>query len=171
MSRAVVFDSFETRNQFYGGQVGARAEYRRGPWFLDLRGMVALGNTRQSVTINGGQAVTDANGTTTLFTGGLLALPTNIGRVTRDRFTVVPELTINVGWQVSPLMRIFVGYNFLFWSNVLRPGDQIDRVVDVTQIPNFRTTAMPTGLARPGVPLEGTSFWAQGLNFGLELRY
>lgn len=169
-TRAIVFDSFETRNQFYGGQVGLLAEYRRGPWFLDLRGTVALGNTHQTVTINGHQVVTNAAGTT-VFRGGLLALPSNIGRVSRDQFTVVPELGINLGVQVSENLRVFVGYNVLYWSNVVRPGDQIDRVLDITQIPNFPTTAPSAGLGRPLVPLRGTDFWAQGISFGVELRY
>jgi hypothetical protein len=52
---------------------------------------------------------------------------------------------------------------------VVRPGDQIDRAVDVTQIPNFSGGAVtPTGVARPGVPFKQTDFWAQGLTAGLQ---
>src|SRR5262249_218643 len=35
-------DSFSTRNQFYGGQVGARAGWRYGLWSLDVHGKVGL---------------------------------------------------------------------------------------------------------------------------------
>lgn len=170
-TRFLVQDSFDTRNQFYGGQVGAQAEWRRGPWFLDLRGTVALGNTRQTVNINGNQAVTSPAGVTSRFLGGLLALPTNSGRFRRDDFSVVPEVGVNLGYQVGPNLRMFVGYNFLYWSNVLRPGDQIDRVLDETQIPNFGSSAGRAGLGRPIVPFKSTDFWAQGVSFGVELRY
>src|SRR5262249_10598599 len=41
-----VFDRFATRNQFYGGQVGAEARWYRGRLSLDLIGKVALGVTQ-----------------------------------------------------------------------------------------------------------------------------
>ncbi len=170
-TRALVIDRFDTRNQFYGGQLGAAAEFRRGPWFLDVRGTVALGNTHQEIAISGTQAVTNAAGRTTPFQGGLLALSTNSGQFSRDRFGVVPELGVNVGYQFGPQLRAFVGYNFLYWSNVLRPGDQIDRVLDTQQIPNFQTSGMGAGLTRPLVPFRGTDFWAQGVSVGVEFRY
>lgn len=169
-TRAVVFDQFNTRNQFYGGQLGARAEVRRGPWFANVRGTVALGNTHQVVNIFGGQVFTAPNGGVSSFRGGLLALPTNLGNFSRDRFSVVPEIGVNLGYQVGPRLRLFVGYNFLYWSNVLRPGDQIDRTLDINQIPNF-TVGPNAALARPIVPFKSSDFWAQGVNFGIELRY
>jgi hypothetical protein len=170
-SRFQLLDSFGTRNQFYGGQVGAAAEYRRGPWFVDLRGKVALGGVHQSIDIDGGQVRVLPTGEVLTFKGGLLALPTNIGHFTRDRFAVVPEIGLQVGYQINDNLRVFVGYSFLYLSSVVRPGDQIDRVVDITQIPNFPVPARPTGLTRPAVSFKDTDFWAQGISFGLEIRY
>jgi hypothetical protein len=170
-SHILLFDSFSTRNQFYGGQVGAAAEYRRGPWFVDLRGKIALGGVHQVINIDGGQVRVLPTGEVLSSKGGLLALPTNIGHFTRDRFAVVPEIGLQLGYQVTDSVRVFVGYSFLYLSNVVRPGDQIDRVLDVTQIPNFAFPARPTGLARPAVPFKGTDFWAQGINFGVEFHY
>lgn len=166
-----VFDRFTTRNEFAGPQVGATARLNWGRWSLDARGTVALGDTRQSITIDGNQMVS-LNGVVTNFRGGLLALPTNIGTFHRDRFSVVPELNLNVGYQLNDRWRLFVGYSFLYWSNVVRPGDQIDRVIDITRIPNFPVPGvLPTGLARPAVPFRESNFWAQGINFGVEFRY
>ncbi len=91
----VVSDVFDTRNQFYGGQVGVDAELRRGRWFLDLKGKIALGDTHESLNIQGSQTITDPAGNVQIFRGGLLALPSNIGHFTRDRFAVVPEIGIN----------------------------------------------------------------------------
>jgi hypothetical protein len=166
-----VADNFATRNQFYGGQLGAAAELRRGRWSVDLQGKIALGVNRQTININGSQLFIAPTGVQTPFTGGLLALPTNSGHFERDRFAVVPEIGVNVGYQITDRIRAFAGYTFLFWSNVVRPGDQVDRVLDITQIPNFPVVALPTLQARPAVPFKETDFWAQGINLGLEIRY
>jgi hypothetical protein len=167
---AVVVDDFKTRNQFYGGQIGLDWELRRGRWVLDTRVKVALGDNHETIDINGFQILTHANGTQQVFNGGLLALPSNIGHFQRDRFCVVPEIGVNLGYQVTDNLLVYVGYNFLYWSNVVRPGQQIDRVLDVNQIPNFRP-GPPAPQVRPLVPFHETSFWAQGVNLGLEYRY
>jgi hypothetical protein len=103
--------------------------------------------------------------------GGVLALPTNSGHFNRDRFAVVPEIDINVGYQVSRHLRAFLGYSFLYASNVVRPGDTIDRTVNLTQLPSSLGPGVLTGAARPMPLLKDTEFWAQGMNFGLEFRY
>jgi hypothetical protein len=142
-SQATVFDSFATRNQFYGGQLGLIGRGNYGAWSFDVWGKFAMGSTSQVVNVVGNQVVVSPTGTTTNFTGGLLALDSNIGRHTRDQFTVVPELGVTVGYQLGHHWRAFIGYNVVYWSSVLRPGDQIDRVLDVTRIPNFNTGSIP----------------------------
>ena len=72
-----------------------------------------------------------------------------------------------LGAQLTPYLKVFIGYDFLFWSQVVRPGDQIDRNVNLTQ-------ALGGALAGPAAPLpqfSGTSFWAQGVSAGVELSY
>jgi hypothetical protein len=125
------------------------------------------------VDIAGGQLVTRPDTGATRFAGGLLALPSNIGHFARDRFAVVPELGVNVGFQLTNHLRAFAGYNFLYWSSVLRPGDQIDRGLNELAIPNFGSQpGTPAGDSRrPAVPFRDSDFWAQGVNFGLEFRY
>jgi hypothetical protein len=150
-------DAFRTRNNFYGGQIGARAEYAYHRFFMNVTGKVALGVTNQQVALDGG--LTQAfltNGTDNLGNpvqnvqvthtpgGGLLELPATL---TRNHFTVVPELGYNLGYQFTPYMRGAIGYTFVYWSSVVRPGDQV------------------TGLPR------ATSFWAQGLNFSLGFNF
>ena len=167
----VVTDRFDTHNQFYGGQVGLDGEVRRGRFFVDLRGKVALGDNHQTLTIQGAQIITDPAGNVQTFRGGLLALPSNIGRFTSEHFSVVPELGVSLGYQVTDQLRVTVGYNLLYWTSVIRPGEQIDRVVDETQIPNFGAIHPPAGQNRPMVLFKQSDYWAQGLTFGLEFRY
>ncbi|MFN4259617.1 MAG: BBP7 family outer membrane beta-barrel protein [Gemmataceae bacterium] len=165
-----VTDRFDTDNVFYGAQIGLGTEYQYGRWFVDMKAKLAVGGVAQKVHINGFQVIQTAGGVQE-FTGGLLALPSNIGRHSRGRVAVVPEWNVNVGYQLHPHCRAFVGYSFLYLSNVVRPGDQIDLNVDVTQIPNFATDAQPANVNQPAVLFRDTDFWAQGLNFGLEFRY
>jgi hypothetical protein len=168
-------ESFSTNNNFYGGQIGAIASYRWNRWTADLRTTVALGTTTERLEISGNQVRAIPGGPTLVLPGGLLALPTNSGTFNRDTFAVVPEVGLNVGYQVTEHFRAFIGYNFLYWSNVIRPSDQIDRVIDINNIPRFLN--LPPGTIpsvfppRPAQQFNETDFWAQGVNFGLEFRW
>ena len=99
--------------------------------------------------------------------GGLLALPSNIGRFSRDRFGLIPEVNLNVGYQLTDHLRLFVGYDILYWSNVVRPGDQISRSINPTQ--QLGGTLM--GVAAPLPQFHTTDFWAQGVSLGLDLQF
>jgi hypothetical protein len=165
-----VFDGFGTRNSFYGGQIGARGEWCRGRWFVNVLGKVALGDTHQEVRINGTTDFTDPGVALVRQQGGMLALPTNIGNYSRDQFSVVPEIGINVGRQMNDHLRVFVGYTLLYWSNVVRPGDQIDFGVNTTQLPTPTGPGTLVGEARPAFAFRNTDLWAQGINFGVEIR-
>jgi hypothetical protein len=172
-----VNDSFATQNHFYGGNLGADARWYWGRWSVDVRGQVALGANVQILDINGSQhfvpGVPTAGGLAQNFNGGLLALPSNIGHSSHDAFSVVPEIGVNLGYQILPNLRGFVGYNFLYWSNVIRPGTSINRVVDLTQIPNFlpNPSAVPPAPGNPAPFFHEVGLWAQGLTFGLEFVY
>jgi len=159
-----VQDSFLTRNEFYGGQVGLDAEWRFGRWFLGGTAKLALGDMHQIVIIDGFTSST-AGGTER---GGLLALPTNIGRYSRDTFAIVPELGLKVGYNFTDRLRGFVGYDVLYASSVVRPGDQVDTFVNSSFIPPRGT---PVGAPLPRFQFRQTDFWAQGVSFGLEWRY
>ncbi len=164
-----VQDRFATRNQFYGGQIGLDGAYAYGPWQLGIRGKLGLGVTRQTIDITGSQNILYPTGVLDTFNGGLLALASNIGRYQNNDFAVVPELNVNLGYRFNDCILAYFGYSFIYWNEVVRAGDQIDRVIDVTQIPNFAPPGVEsTGIARPGVPFAQTDFWVQGLNFGLE---
>jgi hypothetical protein len=82
--------------------------------------------------------------------------------------TVIPQLTTEIGYQVLPHMRVFVGYDLLYWGGVLRAGDQIDTVVDPGNLPNPRQPAVGP---HPVFVFNETNFWAQGVRLGTEFRY
>jgi hypothetical protein len=153
-----VNDQFHTLNRFNGIDVGIAFERRYCRWSLDFLMKLALGSTMSRVTIDGSSSFT--NGATTVVgPGGLLAARSNIGTYDRDLFSVVPELGITVGYDVSCKLRATVGYTFLYWNQVARPADQIDVNVN------------PGGSAFPQFNFHTADFWAQGLNLGIEYRF
>jgi hypothetical protein len=170
-THVVVQDRFATRNYFNGGQIGGLYERRLGRWQFDARGSVALGDTHQVLEISGFQVRQRPGMAPMVFTGGLLAAGPNLGHFDRDRFSVVPELTLNVGYWVTPNVRLFAGYNFLVWTNVIRPGDQIDHVVDLTFVPNSPPGAPFSGLNRPQPLFKQTDLVVNGIQFGLDWRW
>ncbi len=164
-------DQFDGHNRFFGGQVGLRGELRKGRFFLGVMGKIALGDTVEVVRINGVSATARAGAREVLQRGGTLALPTNSGRFTRDMFGVVPEGSVRVGVVLRDRTRLFVGYNFLYLSELARPGDQIDRNVNATQLPLGTRGGTLFGAPAPRFSFNGSDFWAQGLVLGVEYRY
>jgi hypothetical protein len=70
---------------------------------------------------------------------------------------------------VTNTIHLGIGYNFLYWSNVVRAGDQIDRVVNPQQVPALQGAA--SAATRPAFTFNGTDFWAHGLACSLEFRF
>jgi hypothetical protein len=170
-----ITDKFRTENNFHGGQIGLTGEVRRGRWYLDGRASIAFGTMFERAEVNGAQSLLFANGAVGQYAGGLLAVPgANIGTFTQNKFAVVPEATLNFGYHLTPNLRVFVGYNFLYMSNVLRPSGVIDTAVDAARIPNFPLPGNPAplgGLPRPTPAMRTTDFFAQGINIGLAFSW
>jgi hypothetical protein len=169
-STMVDFDRFETTNNFYGGQLGTRMEWTWGRWSLDLTSKLALGTTQEKAIVSGGTTVYPASGPGTSATGGILATTANIGEYYQSPFAVVPELDLNLAYAITPHLSARIGYSFIYWSNVLRPGDQVNRVVS----PNLIPSDVSYGQAGPNQPqyqFNTTSYWAQGLNVGLDFHF
>jgi hypothetical protein len=111
------------------------------------------------------------DGSRTSFEGGLLALRSNIGRHQLDELAFIPELGVNVGLEVTNHLKMYAGYSLLWVSGVARAGEQIDPVVNTTQFPLVSANDPLVGPARPEFKFNETGFWAQGLSFGVELKY
>ena len=127
-TQRTISDHFGTQNTFYGGQVGLVMEHRSGCWVFDLTTKLAVGVTRETVNINGGTLDMVAGGPTTAIPTGFFAQQSNSGRFQQNQLAVVPEIGLTVGYQFTERLRAFVGYNFIYWSRVVRPGDQINPV-------------------------------------------
>jgi hypothetical protein len=175
-------DRFDTQNRFYGWQLGAQTEYRLGNLFLNASAKLGLGDMDQKVTVNSLAVTNFFNAppggpftgvpTQTLPGSGVFGQPSNQGRVNRHQIATVSEVGVNLGYQVTPSLRAFIGYDFLYLSDVLRPGNQIDRFINTGQtLQNAIAGGTFASGTRPAVPLTASEFWAQGINFGLGFRY
>ena len=163
-------DSFGTRNSFHGAQLGARGTYSMGRLSVQTSATVGLGVVHQTVNVTGSTTLLAPGLPAQTAPGNFFTQTTNIGQHSTDRFGVVPQVGINVGYQVTSFARLTVGYDFLYVSSVARPGDQIDPVVNPF-LPPIQDDGARVGAARPAVPLDSTDFWAQGVTFGLQLKY
>jgi hypothetical protein len=164
------YDNFRTRNQFYGGQLGARVSYQTEMFDLGLTAKVALGNNSQRIGITGATTVQGA-GVVLTGPGNIRAQPSNIGVYQRNEFAVLPEVGLNLGVRVMENVRVNVGYSFLYLSRVVRPDGTIDRVVDQTQVSTSQLFVPGAVGTRPLAVFNQTDFWAHGVNFGVSVSY
>ena len=137
---------------------------------------LALGNMHQEARI-GGQTIADTHippDVPVVSSGGLLALPTNIGTYRWNEFAMVPELNLNLRYHYSECLSLTVGYSLLWVTDIARTGDQIDFTVNPTQLPPV-PLAIGGGPAidpaRPAPTFGSTDMWAQGLNLGVVWAY
>jgi hypothetical protein len=178
-----VHDLFDAETTFHGGELGLLWLCERARWSLEILARLGIGSNRQRVRINGYTTQIDtATGTSTtsrvdvgpevagVFTGGgLLAQRSNIGTYTRDRFALVPEVGVTLGYQVNRHWRATAGYSLIFWTHVVRPGEQIDTTVNPNFLPDEASPI--TGAQRPAFAFHETSLWAQGFNLGFECTW
>ena len=170
----VVHDRFGVRNQFYGGQIGAKVNFSNGGGlFVDLIGKVAIGGVHQVVSVDGSTTLTGGGFVNSAQTsGGFYATGPNLGERSDNRFAVLPEGAAMVGYQFSPAFNVFFGYSVMYLSSAARPGEQVSRTVALTQLPtspsyNNRPVAGFTGTTA----INDTDLWLHGFSFGATFSY
>ncbi|MCS6975937.1 MAG: BBP7 family outer membrane beta-barrel protein [Gemmatales bacterium] len=166
-------DDFDTQNRFYGGQIGFRTETYLGRFYGSFKAMCAVGANHQYVSIRGSSTrvsntgrVLDYNATT-----GILAGPSNSIRISQDTATVIPIFEATVGCDITSWLRAYAGYTFMYWGNVTRPGDQIQLILDGRTLPTSASYVAGVRSDSPRNPFDRSDFWAQGLSFGLAIRF
>jgi hypothetical protein len=181
------FDSFSTSNNFYGGLLGIRFESSpddgrggwRGGFYYRADFKLALGETVERTDINGAtqtNLATPVMGAPVTYAGGAFTQLSNLGGHDSDHFAVLPEVDLTAGYAVNTWFRVFVGYDFLYISDVTRPGNQIDGAVNLfrsslVQQANPPIAAPANDPSRPAFSAAQSNFWAQGLNLGAEVRF
>jgi hypothetical protein len=168
-------DNFTTRNQFFGAQIGVKAREQFGQFDVSGLAKIALGDNYQTVSINGSSVASGPGfvgvGGAPFSPAGIFTQSTNTGQFSRNQFAVAPQVEIEGGYRLQNGVRLFVGYDFLYISNVVRPGNQIDTTINLTSNATIAPPGTLTGAARPMPLINGSSFWAQGVKFGASYAF
>ncbi len=161
----VTNDLFATENVFHGGHLGVLSSVVKSRVSFSTLAKVAFGSMRQTSTVSGFSNLRDALGNESSLGAGILTQPSNIGVNTRDTFGFIPELGIKLGFAATQNMQVTVGYTMMMWSGVAMAGDQIDNVVDPTQL------VLPNAGTRPNSLLNDNTFWMQGVDLGVNFAF
>lgn len=191
-------DSFNTNNNFYGPQIGLKADYCMKDWVFNGFAKIAFGCMHQNASLKGESQTSSGNlfyltkdTGDELLTGGLFVEPTNRGSHRQNRFSVVVETGVNVTYLLFDCFEIGVGYNFLWLNHLFRPGEQIDRRINPTltalaqasrdSVGTGSDTPIPFGESMPAGPAteperpefkhRSSNFWAQGLVVSLSYAF
>lgn len=164
---AHVNDTYRTTNQFYGGQIGGRLETNLGRLSLGLAGKIAFGVNNMTLHVDGNTTRSDV---ATAYPAGILANAANIGRYQDSRYAYVPEGNLSIGWWFTPNLRLKVGYNLLYISDVIRPGNHITNVVNPAGVPVDQMYGSAPVLRSPPL-FQRSDFLAEGFTFGIDFRY
>jgi hypothetical protein len=161
-------DQFDGHTRFHGGQIGLETGTEWNRFFVGVVAKVGFGRAYQVIKA-GGQTNIAFPGGSSAYPGGTFTTGPGSGRIERSSFAVLPEGQLNVGYRFRDRSKFFVGYNVIYLSEAVRPGDQIDRTFAQA------TIAGPAGLSmlpsRPELRLTSTDFWVQGVVLGLEYKY
>lgn len=166
----LIMDNFSNRNQFNGPQLGGRVAWHRDCFTCSVSGKLALGVTQEKGSINGATTFFSSSLPPVTTTGGIYAQPSNIGSFSRNQFAAVPQLGINLGYQAGKHCYFYLGYDFLYWSRVARPGDMVNPLLNPASIvsnPSFTGA----GTTQPAQLFLSRDFWAQGVDMGVEVKY
>jgi hypothetical protein len=165
-----ISDTYTTYNQFFGGQLGTELMYKAGRFGVSIIGKIAVGDTYQTLKISGRTVQTDQ--TTGIVTDaqneGLFAQPSNVGTYRTNVISVLSETGVKLSFDVSDRIRFTAGYSYLYFSNALRPGDQINRSVTIQ--PLGLNGLLPSTTPGP-ITFQRTFFDAQMVNLGLEFLF
>ena len=162
-----LYDAFDSQNAFHGASFGIAAHEELGElWTGDVFAKGSLGGMASRTRISG-ETETTLNNVTTTNAGGLLTQTSNLGTHRDGYVSSAWELGLKLRRRLTTNTSLTLGYSWFLLSHVERAGEQIDLGVNVTQIPPGNLV----GAARPEFPGEKSSFWTQGLTFGLEARF
>jgi hypothetical protein len=162
-----VSDNFNTRNQFYGAAVGLRGSAYYGRFSASLAGWVAFGVSHEVLSVSGAfQAV---NFSASSGPEGIFAQPSNSGTRSSNNFAVVPQVEVKLAYEMTPGVQLTIGYDFLYYSSVVRPGDQLNRNLPKDQI--FQQGGTAVSSTSPAALFNKTDVYTQGLNIGVAVRF
>jgi hypothetical protein len=171
-----IFDRFSTTNNFYGPQVGIRAEWNPGRCTLALTNKTAMGVTDSVLDITGNAILPSTSaGLGPQLPGGFYTSAANIGRTETTQFSVINETNLTLRVAISSRVSLTAGYSLFYWSDVQRAGENVSRDFNPSFNPAFAPVLGIPLLSGPPAPLRlnnvSNNFWAHGVNLGLQIEF
>lgn len=161
-------DDFTAQNEYHGGDLGFRAQFFFWETMsLGFMGKFGVGKVHNTVKISGSQTTSVPGAAPVTVPGGVLALSSNIGTFGQNRFAMLPELGVNLGWQVRPHLRLSLGYSLWFLNDIARAPSQIDFNIN----PNLFPPPIAGGPLQPAPTLTQSNIWIQSINFGAMVSF
>lgn len=159
-----IVDRFSTKNEFHGGHVGLQSNITRGRFGMGLMGKVAMGNMTSTSNISGNyEQIPPLPSQPDRQNRGLFTQASNIGTVTRDAFTFIPELNARVRYQLGRF-QVGVGYTVVILPEVAMAASQVDTNVDVLGIISPPTNA-------PVNRFNTESYYLHGIDLGVTYNF
>jgi hypothetical protein len=170
----LIQDDIDARSHFVGPQVGARIGRRFHRLTVEVTGKAAMGWSHMTANSSGSTSLLSPGGAAGTgpapIAGGFLKVPSNSGSQSGDDFAVVPEMGLQLGYDVTKWLRLTAGYQAMYWSRVARPGTQVNWLVNPNQVPTSLTYGAGGDPLPPGL-LGRTGLWVNGVTFGVMLKY
>src|SRR5262249_192776 len=129
-------DRIEAVNRYYLGQVGLRWDRFWDRASFTATAKLGFGWSNQRVYADGRTTQLPA---TQAFAGGVLVQQSFPYRNYHEAFAFVPELAAAARLRIGRRLYLVGRYNFLWVSDVARPGKYFDRVIETTQMPTSPT--------------------------------
>lgn len=181
-------DLFSSSNQFFGVQFGGRSEVEFCKWKVAGSSLIALGTMLERIHRKGKSSYTQVTTqtpttdirlagiplvvaaedsyavVTNTITGasktGLFVQKHNRKPQSRNVFAAVFQGQLQLLYEYTCNLQFGFGYQVLYLSSVVRPGDAIDHKIDSRQLADPPVTKKRS---RPYPRCSHTDYWAQGL--------
>jgi len=148
-----------------------RVNWTPGRWMMSLTGRLGVGAVYQKVTVDGQTTVSGLGAPVDPIRAGLLSAGGQVSRNSRFELSFAPEVSLKVGYRVTDHISVTAGYQYLYLTNVARPGQQIQRGINPTQIPSGQNFGAAGGPGNPAVNIQSTDFWMHGLTAGVMFSF
>lgn len=162
-------DRWQTRNRILALKVGIRGHTGTRHRFT-AEASLALGPNRQTVEVSGSTRITVPSTEPILTQGGLFSGPCNIGTRHRTALVLVPELKVGFEQRLTPKTALALQAHATYVSRVVRPGEQVNRTVNLNAVGVGSPTPDPT-LADPARRFKTTDHFSYGLSLGLKATF
>ena len=160
-------DEIRTENDFHGFEFGLQSSSVRGRWSTQLTSLVAIGQVRKRVRLDGSTNSFVPGFADDTIDGGFIVGPDMIGTGKSQEFGVIPQARLNMGYFLTRNFQLNVGYDFLYFFDAVRP----DSWLNVTRAGSDISRRVPATIARTDLAVPDNGVWLHGASLGFTYTY